>query len=321
MALIASLLLLLAACSTPLPKEAPPLFDLEEPLLLFQEPQDESARKALPAGGFTGITVADARRSLDEQTQDPLGVLVLQVAENSPGAAAGVVADDLLLRVLREGSPPQELRWPAEWRQVELGTTPGSKLTVVLDRAGVEHTVTLDVTARLEPAPRGAMVRLREESRVGLVVRTATEVEARAASLPPGAGAVVVGLARGSPWRAPGVRFGDLITHVDQLAVSDPQVLLQHIARADSDGHLTLRLVRAGAPQEIEVPVSRRAGEITGFSIPILFSFERERDRKGWSLLLGLLGYESTKAAWGFRFLWFVTISGGDADRLEEVRQ
>ena len=35
--------------------------------------------------------------------------------------------------------------------------------------------------------------------------------EARAAGLGPGGGAVVVGLSERSPWRAAGLRFGDLI--------------------------------------------------------------------------------------------------------------
>jgi len=130
----------------------------------------------------------------------------------------------------------------------------------------------------------------------------------------------VVGLARGSPWRAPGVRFGDLITQVDEHPLADPHQLLRRIATAASDGALRLRLWRDGQPLEMRVPVSRRAGELTDVSIPLLFSFERERDRTDWSLLLGLLGYESTKAAWGFRFLWFFKIRGGDADRLEEVK-
>ncbi|MFQ5517227.1 MAG: RNA polymerase sigma factor, partial [Acidimicrobiia bacterium] len=64
---------------------------------------------------------------------------------------------------------------------------------------------------RLRPADRGETERFREEDRVGVVVRTATEVEARAVGLGPGGGAVVVGLSRTSPWREAGLRFGDLI--------------------------------------------------------------------------------------------------------------
>ena len=37
-------------------------------------------------------------------------------------------------------------------------------------------------------------------------------------------------------------------------------------------------------------------------------------------MLLGLLSYESTPAAWRFGFLWFFDVEGGDSDRLEVVQ-
>ncbi len=51
-----------------LPSSPPPLFDLEEPLALIAEPQDEAARVALPPGSFSGVEIAptspaDASRS------------------------------------------------------------------------------------------------------------------------------------------------------------------------------------------------------------------------------------------------------------------
>ena len=55
--------------------------------------------------------------------------------------------------------------------------------------------------ARVAPAERDEGARFREEERVGFIVRSATEVEARSAGLAPGAGVVLVGLAAGSPWR------------------------------------------------------------------------------------------------------------------------
>ena len=36
-------------------------------------------------------------------------------------------------------------------------------------------------------------------------------------------------------------------------------------------------------------------------------------------LLLGLLLRTSTEAAWSWRILWLFEVSGGDADRLEEI--
>src|SRR5204863_9943281 len=108
----------------------------------------------------------------------------------------------------------------------------GAGLAVVIDRGGVERKAEVGVVARVRAPERQDTTRLREESRVGVVLRSATEVEARAAGLGPGGGAVVVGLAAGSPWRAAGLRFGDLLTSIGGREVAHPQVVLDAIRAA-----------------------------------------------------------------------------------------
>jgi hypothetical protein len=68
----------------------------------------------------------------------------------------------------------------------------------------------------------------------------------------------------------------------------------------------------------VESHVSRRETEVHEFSIPLLYSYTNDRGHHETSFLLGLYKHESTKAAWKTRFLWFITFSGGDSDRLEE---
>src|SRR5258705_397212 len=80
----------------------------------------------------------------------------------------------------------------------------GSVIEVELDRAAAELSVRITCVARVHGPDREKAPKLREEQRVGVVVRAATEVEARAAGLGPGGGAVVIGLARTSPWRQDG---------------------------------------------------------------------------------------------------------------------
>ena len=95
--------LALTACTSlgkdELPVKAPPLIDMDEPVALHEEPKDETVRKALPLGAFTGVTVTEARRTLDETAPHAAGVRVSRVVENSPGDAAGIEEDDLLVAV------------------------------------------------------------------------------------------------------------------------------------------------------------------------------------------------------------------------------
>jgi len=302
------------------PRTPPPLVDMEEPLALAAEPDDEVQRSILALGSFTGVVAGDARESLEDMLSEPSGVLVARVVENSPADVAGVVEGDLLLSAKTGGKEDEALKWPSEWRALEIATRPGDPIDVRLDRAGTEKSARIATFPRVHPPEREKAVKLREEQRVGVVLRGATEVEARAAGLGPGGGAVVVGLARTSPWRKDGVIFGDLILSAGSSPVAHPEVVIDAIRTAPKDGELELVIDRAGEKRTIEAHVARRASELKHFTIPILFDYENDRGASDTSFLLNCFRYQSTEAAWQFHFLWIFSFSGGDADRLKVVR-
>ena len=307
-------------CAADLPKQSPPLAAMQEPPALLVEPSDELERAALDPGAFSGIEVADARASLDALLEEPEGVAVARVVENSPAAQAGIVPGDLLLavRLLPDGSQ-QELSWPSEWRDLELKSAAGSEIELSLDRAGATKRARLILTPRYKAAERIAVARLREDQRAGIVVRSATEVEARKAGMGPGAGAVIVGLSGDSPWRKADVRFEDLIVAVDGEPISAPDVLIDRIRAAKQGATLELDLRRAGVPLKVRAPLTKRDQDISEFSIPLVYSYEHTRTGSETSVLFGLFYYESTRAAWAVRLLWLIRFSGGDSDRLEEL--
>lgn len=323
-----ALVIALASCasSASLPDRAPPLTDLEEPPALLAPPDDAAARDALPLGSFSGVVVRDARQSLEALVGEADGLEVASVVENSPAAFAGLEPGDLLLEVLEPADQARALLdgstalgWPSQWRALELGLAPGTSLELLIDRAGRERRAALELVPRAAHPERAELARLREERRVGVVLRPATDVEAHTLDLPPGAGAVVVGLARSSPWRSAGIVFGDTVTHVDGARVHGPAALLDAIRLASEGAELTLRVVRDGAPFVVSAPLSRRTRDTKSVQVPLLFSYERDRGHRAWSAVLGLVRYESTPAAWRMRLLWFIRFSRGDADRLEEV--
>jgi predicted metalloprotease with PDZ domain len=295
----------------------PPLLDMEEPLELRAEPDDEAARTALETGSFTGIYVQNRAGSLDALAEDNEGVLVQRVVENSPADLAGVLEGDVILEV-RTGAHSVRPKWPSEWRAVELEWPAGSSLDLVVDRAAVEIKLSFTTVPRVRAPERAPVERFREEKKVGVVVRTATEVEARAANLGPGAGAVIVGLSRASPWRAASLKFGDLITRVDGVEVAHCQVLIDAILAKKSGESLALDVVSGDLHRQVSAPIGRREKELTEFSIPLLYSYSSERGHSETSILFGIYKHESTSAAWHTRILWFISFGGGEADRLAE---
>jgi C-terminal processing protease CtpA/Prc len=307
-----------SACRAAPPETAPPLSTMEEPLALLAEPDDEAARAALDPGAFSGVLVIDARRSLEALLEAPEGVLVERVVENSPGEAAGLEPGDLLFE-LKTRTGTRELRWPSDWRAAELEGQAGEVWSIALDRAGRELNASLTLAARVRPAPREAAPRVREEERVGVVLRGATEVEARGVGLAPGAGAVVVGLSLDSPWRGAGLVFGDVITHVDGQVLAHPEQLVERVRAADADARLRLSVRRGAASFELAPPLSRRVRETSHVHVPLILRYEREREASTTSVLLGLVRVRRTRAAWDARLLWWISFGRGDADRLVEV--
>lgn len=319
--LLPLLLVPLAACSlsSNLPEKAPPLADLDEPLDLRAEPDDEAARAKLPLGMFSGLKVADARDSLAAKLGDEEPALkVVEVVENSPAAAAGVQVDDLLLDVTIDQGQKTPIAQPSEWRKIELDTPDGLPVWLTLDRGGRAVRTMFLMEKRVAPPARATAERFREEDRVGVVLRTATEVEARAAGLGPGGGAVIVGLGKRSPWRAAGLRYGDLVTAVDGKPVTHPEVVLTAL-RDGARTEVALAYRRGETTADVAAPLSARAQELREIAVPVLFSYESGRGVTEWSAVLGLLGYRSTKAAWRMRVLWLIRFGGGDTDQLLEA--
>ena len=319
--------LLLAGCSLLAPKinKTPPaLYDMEEPLAQHQEPADEQERLRLPSGGFTGVYVTDSRLSLAELDEEPEAVLVDRVVENSPAAFAGLIKGDLIIE-----ANDMPVRYASEWRKLELDTKPGTSLRILYDRAGAERETTLQVSPRAWVAERQDTQRFREEDRSGIVVRTATEGEARGAGLGPGGGAVLVGMSRTSPWRSAGLVYGDLLVAVNGEPIAHPNVLLAAIRDADPKAKLKLVYVRNdgrndgrnGERHEIDVAVTRRAKQQQIIDIPLLYYYERDRDRVTWWVFFGIYKHTRTAAATEARILWIFKARSGDSDRLEEVKE
>ena len=308
------------ACSLSpdVPQLPPPLADVEEPLDLLAEPDDEPARLQFPTGSFSGLYLEDARDTLASKLDQPGQLRIAQVVENSPAAAAGLQVDDLLLEVAIGDDTPQPLQRPSEWRQIELAQPAGTRLRVVVDRAGREATATLQLAARTRRPARHASERFREEQRIGIVVRTATEVEARAANLAPGAGAVLVGMSRSSPWRSVGLRFGDLLVAIDGRPLAHPQDLLQAV-RNPALEQLRVEFVRGAHRQTVVAPLTERDQDLQEIYVPLLFSYEATRGTTEWSCLLSVFHYRSTAAAWRCTLFWLIGFGGGDAERLLEV--
>ncbi len=306
--------------SPSLPTQATALDDMEVSRARFDMPQDEEQREQLPLGVFTGVHVGDSRQTLEARLQAPEGVLVTAVVENSPAVAAGLQAGDILLDATLDQQTPVALSWPSDWYALEQKATPQSTIALRYDRAGRDRQTTLHPVPRIKPPERLPGQRYREEAKVGVIVRNASEVEAHQAGLTRGEGCVVVGLARTSPWRRAGLLFGDLIVSLNGNLIKNPQALLAAINNLKRGDDVTLVVFRGGQHVTLKTTVSRKERQTTGINLPFLFYYENRRGIEKTSLLLGLLQVRKTAVASQVTLLWLIHYTAGDANRLEEIK-
>ena len=319
--IIFSVIMCLFGCNSGLPKQADPLEDMEVSRALFEMPDDEVQRKELSLGVFTGIEVGDSRLTLEDQLEEPEGVLVTGLVENSPAVAAGIRIGDIILEASIDENESTFLQWPSDWFKIEQTTQPDSVIHILCDRAGRDFKTSIKPVRRLSPPERLNGDTFREESKVGIIVRNTSEVEARKAGLTCGEGSVVVGLSRTSPWKQAGLLFGDIILEIDNIKIKNPQELIITINSLDKGQNVELAVFRDDKIIILDTTVSQRQKETKSFNIPFIFSYYNKRGIEETSILLGIFNSRKTKVASEYRFIWVINYAAGDSNRLEEVKQ
>lgn len=197
---------------------------------------------------FLGVTI----------TANAAGAEVLAVAPDSPAAAAGLQAGDIITAV---GDTEVTADTLAETIQ---GRAVGDTLALTVERGGE----TLDIEAALgetEADGRG-MGPLGGMNLSGVDVALYIEAEG---------GWHIVGLDENGALYAAGLRVGDLVTAVDGEART-PDALSEYLNGLDSGAAVALTVNRNGADTEVSVP----AGDLTALNL-VDMQFGRGRGLPG----------------------------------------
>ncbi len=316
-----SVIIFLFGCTSGLPTKADPLVDMEISRAIFEMPQDEEQRKELPLGVFTGIEVGDSRLTLEEQLEAPEGVLVTGIVENSPAAAAGIQVGDIIVEAAIDENISTILHWPSDWFKLEQAAQVDSVIHVLYDRAGRDFKTAIKPVKRISPPNRVSGNTFREESKVGIIVRNASEVEAERAGLTRGEGSVVVGLARTSPWKQAGLLYGDIILEINNIKIKNPQELLITINGLNKGDDVKIVVFRDDENTTLNTTVSKRQKETKAFSIPLIFSYGKKGGIEKTSTLFDIISVKKTQVASEYRLFWLINFTTGDSNRLEEIKQ
>jgi serine protease Do len=170
------------------------------------------------------------------------GVLVGDVAQGGPAAAAGFQRGDVITEF--NGQPATDL---VRLRSMVANLSPGTRVDAAVLRDGRE--TTLHVTLGEQPQQRAASANAQggppSPEQLGLAVQTLTPDIAQQLGYQGEAGAVVAQVEPGSVAESAGLRKGDLIEEVNRQPVRSAEDLVNRLRQAKSGDTVAL-LVRRG---------------------------------------------------------------------------
>jgi Do/DeqQ family serine protease len=185
--------------------------------------------------GQLGIAVQDLTRELAQafgMEQFRPGVVVTQVGENTPAAAAGLRSGDIILAI-----NGREIRNSTDLRTAIGLLRVGDEVKIRFRRDGAEKSV----TARIAEAPQEKLAGDKVHPRLaGAVFGRIDETSPYYGRLE---GVMVLELDQGSPAQRGGLRRGDIIVSVNRIAVSSVDEMAK---AARTEGNRLLLNVRRG---------------------------------------------------------------------------
>ncbi|MFQ5897166.1 MAG: PDZ domain-containing protein [Candidatus Methylomirabilia bacterium] len=192
--------------------------------------------------GWLGLVVQEVTPALASALGLPAGhgVLVVDVAADSPAAHAGLQRGDVIVRLSNK-----PVSRSGVFRNLVLRIAPGTSVHLTVVREGYEETVEA-IMGKL-PAPFEATVRLPEHPEsLGMAISDLTPGLARRFDLPVTArGAVVTEVRRRGLAQAAGLRPGDLIQEVNRQPVRSARDFMRAVEQVQG-ADLLLSVDRGG---------------------------------------------------------------------------
>jgi serine protease Do len=167
------------------------------------------------------------------------GVLVNEVFEKDPAAAAGIKPGDVITKV--DGTPVDT---PNKLSRVVAVLPPGASAAVEVVRDGKRLSLSVALAERRESAIVASLPHSRTELKLGIDVQDLTASLAEKFKLRETRGVLIAKVDPGSLAQAEGLREGDLIKEVNRGEVSSVVDFTAAVAKAKRNETILLRVLR-----------------------------------------------------------------------------
>jgi serine protease Do len=199
--------------------------------------------------GFLGVVIQPLTQDLAESfgIDRTEGILVAEVSEGSPAAAAGIAVGDVIV-----GYRDEAVNDTGDFRNRVAMTEPDSRVKVAVLRDGKRRNLKVTIGALQDGAPlaqggRGPGA----AQQLGMIVQEPTPQMREQLGMPPGPGVVVTQVAPQSAAASVGISPGTVVLEVNREAVSSADAFYAAIER--SANKRAVLLVRSGNAQRYVV--------------------------------------------------------------------
>ncbi|MCY1349451.1 Periplasmic serine endoprotease DegP [compost metagenome] len=194
--------------------------------------------------GWLGVVIQEVNKDLAESfgLDKPAGALVAQVLEGGPAAKGGLQVGDVILSM--NGQP---IVLSADLPHLVGALKPGSKIDLDVVRGGTRKTLTMAIGSLPEEgeemAAAGAEGVERSSNRLGVSVVELTDEQKKALDIQ---GGVVIKEVLDGPAAMMGLRPGDVITHLNNQAISSAKTFTQIAKDLPKNRSVSMRVLRQG---------------------------------------------------------------------------
>ncbi len=187
--------------------------------------------------GWLGVVIQEVTPDIAEAIGVREGILVAQVMKGSPADKAGIKVGDVIVEI--DGKPIDKVR---DVQLKIMKTKPGTEVKLKIIRDGKELTLKVKIGELPEKGVQSSVDTGVED--LGLSLRNPTTEEKHRLGVE---GAIVVGVAPGSPAYMSGLRPGDIILRVNNIPIKSKEDFYMAIDRLKEAGKSKLLLlVRRG---------------------------------------------------------------------------
>lgn len=227
--------------------------------------------------GWLGVSIREMTPSMREEYKlgERSGLLVVDVARNSPADDAGLREDDVILKY--DGQP---VEIAGEFSKLVRNTEPGKTVKLLVFRDGEEKDFEVEIAKRksrvVKPAYWGGkhFAFCMDRPRLGVVVHALNEDLAPYFKVEKNSGALISQVMEDSPAEAAGLKAGDVITKIDDEKISGPEDLYEALEQYEGGDKVMVEYIRKDAAEKVEVELEDEGFRDFRIDIPRIEPFD-----------------------------------------------